>query len=279
MKIARPSFRSPRRAGFTLIELLVVISIIATLIALIAPAVQSARNAARRMECNNNLKQLALATSHFAGANNGQLPNLVRQHGAALDAANNSTASAYGWIVSLFPYLDNAALFRTISEWPTASPSTPFSAAAAVPILRYLTCPIDTNHYNQNGGMSYVANGGYMTYTDWAGNTVGHNGLRIDWDGSGTIDSADLAVARSTGVFWRNAVGGNAFSYTNSDLGPPVTLDYITEADGASNTFLISENIQADSWINTSYQANTTTGSLAFGIFATDPSRSEGAHV
>ena len=272
MKISRPSLYTPRRKGFTLIELLVVISIIATLIALVAPAVQSARNAARRMECTSNLKNLALATSAFAGANNGQIPNLVRQHGASVDAANNQTGTAYGWIVQLFPYLDNAALYRTISDWPTTG-TTPFSATAPVPIFKVLTCPVDINHAGQPGGMSYVANGGYMTYSHWLGpNSVGHNGATIDWDASGgAVNAADLAIARSTGVFWRNATGLNAPAFTNSDQGSQLSLDYIAEADGASNTYLIAENNQADTWINIStFAPNVYTGALAFGIFATN---------
>ncbi|MCA9097473.1 MAG: DUF1559 domain-containing protein, partial [Planctomycetaceae bacterium] len=64
---------APRR-GFTLIELLVVITIIATLMSLILPAVQSARESSRRTQCLNNMRQHGLAMSNFAAANNGKLP-------------------------------------------------------------------------------------------------------------------------------------------------------------------------------------------------------------
>ncbi len=279
MKFSRTLARSHRRKGFTLIELLVVISIIATLVALVAPAVQSARSAARKMECLNKLKQLSLATSNFAAQNNGQLPNLVRQHGTAtvtVGTSNCPTAPSYGWVVSLFPYLDNAAMFRDISD--NAALVTPFSASLGapkqIPILKVLTCPVDVNHDDQAGGLSYVANGGYMLLADWIGPDANHNGARIDWDGSGgPITSTDLAIARSTGVFWRNAprTSTACANLTNSDYGSQLTLEFITEADGASNTYMFSENNQANHWITTADTANTATGDLAFGIFVAGP--------
>lgn len=272
MKLTRKLVQTPRRKGFTLIELLVVISIIATLVALVAPAVQSARNAARRMECQSNLKNLGLAVTNFATANRGQVPSLTSQHGTAVTGTGLPNAPVYGWVVSLFPYLDSAALYRTISESGVAynaAPPSPFSNANPPPILKVLACPVDLTNANSNGGMSYVANAGYMRLDDWANNS-NHNGQRIDWNADSTLDSLDIPLARSTGVFWRNQ--GTA-AITGNDGGSAMTLDYISDADGQGNTYLISENLQTAKWLDPSavvpYSANTSTGALGFGIYVT----------
>lgn len=274
MKLTRKLVHTPRRKGFTLIELLVVISIIATLVALVAPAVQSARNAARRMECQNNLKNLGLAVANFAAANRGQVPSLTAQHGTAVSGTGTSNAPVYGWVVSLFPYLDSAALYRTITESNVAynaTPPSPFSATNPPPILKVLACPVDLTNTNTNGGMSYVANAGYMKRDDWTTSATNvHNGLRVNWNGDAAANSLDIPYARSTGVFWRYQ--GEA-AIIGSDGGSAMTLDFISEADGQGNTYLISENLQSAKWLDPvgaiPYSASTTTGSLGFGIYVT----------
>ena len=98
-----------RSAGFTLIELLVVIAIIAILIALLLPAVQQAREAARRSQCKNNLKQLGLALHNYHGTHSVFPPAEVA-NGYCTD--NNSTpppaAMNLNGLVMLLPYLDQA---------------------------------------------------------------------------------------------------------------------------------------------------------------------------
>ncbi len=93
-----------RRSGFTLIELLVVIAIIAILIALLLPAVQQAREAARRTQCRNNMKQLGLALHNFEGTYK-KFP--TGQRGPSVAYAN--------WRVLIFPYLDQAPLFNQLN--------------------------------------------------------------------------------------------------------------------------------------------------------------------
>lgn len=263
MKLTRKLAHSPRRKGFTLIELLVVISIIATLVALVAPAVQSARNAARRMECQNNLKQLALATANFASAHNGQVPLLVGLHGPS------GAQAQYSWVVDLFPYLDSAALARQIDEFSHTATTRPFfSGGGDPPIIKVLACPVDLTNVNTNGGMSYVANVGYMNATDFGADedsATWHDGTRVLWNTSMTA-TANTNIAHSTGVFWRN------------DGGPRMSLEYISDSDGQGNTYLMSENLQSTKWfipqvqgsysatIGPTYGAQIGTGGIGFGI-------------
>jgi prepilin-type N-terminal cleavage/methylation domain-containing protein/prepilin-type processing-associated H-X9-DG protein len=98
-------FRFPVRKGFTLIELLVVIAIIAILIGLLLPAVQKVREAAARMKCSNQIKQLALACHNFHDVN-GALP---RSH------ISNTQLS---WTVYILPYMEQAPLFAAINTTP-----------------------------------------------------------------------------------------------------------------------------------------------------------------
>ncbi len=107
---SRQSQASPRR-GFTLIELLVVIAIIAILIALLLPAVQQAREAARRSQCKNNLAQLALALLNYEMAHGVLPPGCVNTTGPIETAEEGYHIS---WTVNLLPYLDQGPLFREI---------------------------------------------------------------------------------------------------------------------------------------------------------------------
>jgi prepilin-type N-terminal cleavage/methylation domain-containing protein/prepilin-type processing-associated H-X9-DG protein len=126
-----------RKSGFTLIELLVVIAIIAILIALLLPAVQQAREAARRTQCKNNLKQLGLAIHNYEATTNRLPPNSGGTHSGPIQ--NLVTLSG---IVMLLPYLDQAPLWNTIAAAPGQGGDPTYATfphpSAAPPVL---LCP------------------------------------------------------------------------------------------------------------------------------------------
>lgn len=223
---------SRARRAFTLIELLVVIAIIAILIALLLPAVQQAREAARRTQCKNNLKQLGLAMHNYHDIANVFPPGLPRDFNAnALGSVwgNEGVNAIWGWPVFLLPSLEQTALYQQIGVGTLLG-----HQAAADPVrLRLMQqpvsmfrCPSDTgpalNAYRQ------VPNGG-------AGNvncTTGCVQLATS-NYIGSSDSYDIyrsliaANRRSNGMFDQTIFRGK------------VSMRDLT--DGTSNTIMFGE--------------------------------------
>lgn len=108
-----------KHSAFTLVELLVVIAIIGVLIALLLPAVQSAREAARRTQCSNNLKQLGLAIQNYHSAKK-LFPNAgVQSDGiwAPIAEVQRCPCDVYGWTLQLLPYMEEQQVYQVAKEW------------------------------------------------------------------------------------------------------------------------------------------------------------------
>ncbi len=127
---------TPRRNGFTLIELLVVIAIIAVLMALLLPAVQQAREAARRVQCKNNLRQIALALHNYHDRSGSFPPSSVAD-GPGLDIG------WWSWVVRVLPELDQQPLYARLDLnediWANCHKYRPYTSIQ----LAVLLCPSD----------------------------------------------------------------------------------------------------------------------------------------
>ena len=193
---------SQARRGFTLIELLVVIAIISVLIALLLPAVQSAREAARRAKCNNNLKQLGLAIHNYEGVVGALPPALViKGQGATVTWSNG-----YGAYARILPLSEQGALFNAINF--DVDMQTPPNITAASVVINFLVCPSEVRPQARplSDGTQY----GIATYGFVEG----------DW------------------YVWGGLTGTQK---NRSAFGPNMSRTWAEFSDGLSNTILMSE--------------------------------------
>jgi prepilin-type N-terminal cleavage/methylation domain-containing protein/prepilin-type processing-associated H-X9-DG protein len=228
-----------RRRGFTLIELLVVIAIIAVLIALLLPAVQSAREAARRIQCTNNLKQIGLAMHNYHDVMGTFPPGSIADTGWG--------GTWWNWPAFILPQIEQTSLYNAINfsrsniaRSATANVPAPNDTNSTVwlTVVNGFLCPTDpavsngvlpnmswvcTENYNQmvTGAVTcYVANWGDMK------------------TGNLTFDFYSSESTSGTGPNWGC---GGIFSGMFGDCSNGMAVGLRDITDGSSNTFLAGE--------------------------------------
>ncbi|MEM9186446.1 MAG: DUF1559 domain-containing protein [Planctomycetota bacterium] len=257
----RSSHRGHRRqrTGFTLVELLVVIAIIGTLVALLLPAVQSARESARNNQCKNNLKQWFTAMTLYDTAQR-KLPGYVNelrnpnQQSNPNDGADDEGRRA-SWVVMMFPYMENGALWESWSrtlpngvpvnadyveaQW-NAIPNTSGNA----PELPIAQCPSDPPEGPGSPWLSYVVNAGQAFDDTTRPDAMEHlaNGVFFD-------------LAKNLDILPSNAAADGREAQQKLQS----SIDYVQTNDGTSKTFMLSENINAVYW---AYDGSAGSGAL-----------------
>jgi len=203
------SRRMPQfRRGFTLVELLVVIAIISTLMGLLLPAVQNAREAGRRNTCSNNLSQLAKAVIAYDGKAS-VLPSWKNRYPNTLVSGTFTS-----WVIPLLPQIERGDIFRSLesNSAPTLTPT--------VPSISLLQCPSSPSADPASTTTAYAVNIGSAQTL----NPLATSGMQAKGDGV-------LVDAISVG-----AVGA-----ANAYAGSRNSLDSISSGDGTANTILFSE--------------------------------------
>jgi prepilin-type N-terminal cleavage/methylation domain-containing protein/prepilin-type processing-associated H-X9-DG protein len=197
---ARRKSRRPR--GFTLIELLVVIAIIGVLIALLLPAVQAAREAARRAQCTNNLKQIGLAIHNYESSH-GSLPAGYQSwKGTGFqDAQTGDWGPGWGWLTALLPQVEQGNLYNALNTnlpcWDAAN-----TTLVQTSISAYL-CPTAANPA-LTVGVTDINLNLWQNATFARANYVHNVGWNDIWSAPASVDYEDQ-VRGANGVMYRNS--------------------------------------------------------------------------
>ena len=243
---------SSRRRGFTLIELLVVIAIIAVLIALLLPAVQAAREAARRIQCVNNLKQFGLAMHNY-NSSVGAFPSGVifnTNSPGCMDVGFGDGCQATSWFCLVFPYMEqvttsNAYNFTVGAEGSGGSPvpaGLMINSTVSQTRVASGQCPSDiTNSYSTNAlaqafGAPSASGLGLPNFNFTKIN------YGVHWGNIDTGQGVWKDLITRNGLSASDAIQP-AFGLNSSGTGPSlVTIASMT--DGTSNSILMSEILQ-----------------------------------
>lgn len=249
----------PTHPGFTLVELLVVIAIIGTLVALLLPAVQSARETARGNTCRNNLKQLSFAMANY-DTTQGKLPGYVNElsHQGSPKQANGDFAVGRraSWMIMAFPYIENNPLW---DRWTQSFMANTASSTAGdvdsttdLPELVNFQCPSDPPENIGQPSTSYVANAG-QGFADPSRLVVGNE---IEFAANGVFFDLNRKRQGLPSAGWSNLADGREPGGGNEQPQLQMTINYIQGADGTSKTMMISENIHAV-WYTYPFDADT----------------------
>lgn len=229
-----------RRRGFTLVELLVVIAIIGILVALLLPAVQAAREAARRLSCQNNEKQIALACLNFESTHRTLPPGSIN--------ANGTSESGMGWPVRILPYVEESSVNEeTVAKYKTVDDlySGSYDELNSLRLPSY-RCPSNAEMDTQREKFGN-AERKPMSYAGVTGSYFARTGV--------------CPTTRTTGVYCVAANTNNIFGANNFDglliQDWPVKLKQVT--DGMTKTLLIGERwYQLRTWMIGAYWTGTS---------------------